>query len=174
MWVDKRTYIEGIVTALNAMAARVANAALPFAPGTIPEERVRAILRWRRHLVSQVRGTAIADITALDPPTDLRDFHRSLLHCLREPEGGSSHRSTGEQNDEWPALMMQLSVLCQEAGIPFPQSTEPALEAYAPEPTPSEPGDWRDKVRRALERRQHPDPDEAIEELESLRNRDSD
>ena len=146
----------------------MANVTPPFAPDSIPPDRADAVRNWRGGLVEQVRLRAVDEINALEAPDDLAAFHESLLRCLTEDEAErppSWHASPS--TDGWPRVMMQLTLLCQEESIPFPTSAKRGQPAE-PEPRRSEGGDWRTRVRRELELRGHPDPDEAIEALEDL------
>ena len=172
--MERTTYVRGVVDALNAMAQRMSNAAPPFAPDSIPAERAEAVRQWRRSLVNQVRDTAVADIERLEPPEDLREFHQDLVQSIRQPgsEDGLPRWHGAPQTEGWPRLMMRLAMMCQEADVPFPTSVRGQGQPAEPEPERVPGGDWRTKLRRELELRGHPDPQEAIDELEELRSRD--
>lgn len=147
----------------------MSNVTPPFAPDSIPPERADAVRDWRGGLVEQVRLRAIEDINALEAPEDLQPFHASLLRCLTEEDEAERQPSwhAAPSTEGWPRVMMRLALLCQEESIPFP-TTAGRNEPAEPEPARSEGGDWRTRVRRELELRGHPDPDEAIEALEDL------
>jgi hypothetical protein len=171
--VNKAAYVVGVVDALNAMARRMSNVAPPFAPESIPRERAEAVRRWREGLVGQVRATAVSEIEALTPPENLGDFHTSLLRCIEEPDderGQSPSWHGAPRTDGWPRVMMRLALLCQEEGVAFPTAGMPRGELTEPDPERASPGGWRAKVRRELEDRGDPDPDEAIQQIEELRD----
>jgi hypothetical protein len=168
--VDRREYVRGIVTALNCMAERMASVAPPFDPATIPSERAEAVIAWRRGLVSEVRTRAMSDIGGLQAPDDLASFHQSLVRCISDPDTDrepppSWHASPNTEG--WPKVMMRLALLSQEESVPFPSSKRRSQPAE-PDPVRAPGDDWRTRVRRHLEIAGDPNPDEAIQELESL------
>lgn len=173
--MELRTYLEGIVLALNTMAARMGDAAPPFAPDGWSADRADAVREWRRARVLQVREAAQQDIQGLEPPVDLSAFHDGLLRSIAAdaPPNIDDEANAGDHtHDSWQRLMMQLAMLCTQAGVPFPTSHAELDVAAGGETAPDTDSGWQGKVRRALERRGDPDPDEAIAELERLQSGD--
>jgi hypothetical protein len=172
--MDRHEYVVAIVDALNGMAVKMASATPPFDPESIPRERAEAVAGWRDQLVRQVRDSIVAELDNIKAPEELQAFHSSLLRCIREPVQEERHTSwhAAPSTEGWPRVMMRLAVLCQQERVPFPTSKPQRNDAPEPEPAHSASPDWRAKVRRELEIRGDPDPDETITTLEQLRNKE--
>lgn len=153
---ERRAYLERVVEALDGLARWVESQS----PVSERERGSHEAAEQLHSVEAEIRARVQEGLVALAAPDDLQSFHGRMVAAIagavEDPPRAGRHGQPA--SDPWFAVLMELYGLCRAEGVEFPRRGQPAGQ-----------DDWRVRLRRAMQEIGHPEPDEAIRELERMR-----